>query len=293
MTTVGPLVAAGRTSDVYAYGIGSVVKVPRPDVPAHWPAMEARFTSAVRRLGIPVPEVRGLVQVDGRDAIVFERIGGDSMWGRMLSGGREIATLAREFAEVHRLILHAGLPAELEGSVDRMCGKIAEAVQLSAEDRIEAQELARSFPKGAALLHGDFHPANVLIRNGEPVVIDWFDASVGHPITDVVRSSLLIRPDEGPGSPLHLPGARPALLARFHEVYVGTLLDVLAVPDPDLRYWEAVIAASRLAEGAEPDDSRLAAVWEGRHGKGASPLVDAVALAKSSAAEAGADEFPE
>ena len=293
MITVGPLVATGRTSDVYAYGVGAVVKVPRPDVPDHWAEKEARFTAAARRLGAPAPEVKGLVCIDGRDAIVFERIGGESMWDRMLVGDREMATLARDFAEVHRRILTAGLPTDLEGSVDRMCGKIAEATQLSAADRVEAQALVRSLPKGAALLHGDLHPANVLIRNDEPVVIDWFDASVGHPIFDVIRSSLLIRPGGGPGSPLHLPRARPASLARLHKVYVETLFDVLAVPDEVLRRWEAVVAASRLAEGAELDDSHLVALWHDRNVELSSPLVDAVSSAKSSAARAGADQCPE
>ena len=221
--TVGPLVATGRTSDVYAYGDGSVVKVPRPDVPPHWAEKEAEFTAAVRRLGAPAPEVRGLVRIEGREAIVFERVDGESMWQRMLDSVDDLPALAREFADIHRAILSAGLPTDVIGSVERMCTKLSEASQLTVADRVEAQELARSLPHGAALLHGDLHPGNVLIGGNGPVVIDWFDASIGHPITDVVRTSLLIRSD-GAGSPLHLPGARPDLLGRLLEVYVEAVL---------------------------------------------------------------------
>ena len=76
MITVGRFVAAGRTSDVYTYGEGSVVKIPRPGVPGHWASLEARHTAAVHRLGLPVPEMRGVIEIDGRDAVVFERVDG-------------------------------------------------------------------------------------------------------------------------------------------------------------------------------------------------------------------------
>ena len=77
---VGELVANGRTSNVYAFGNDSVVKVPRAGVPADWAGLEARFTASVRRLGAPAPEVLELVEIEGRESIVFERIDGVSMW---------------------------------------------------------------------------------------------------------------------------------------------------------------------------------------------------------------------
>ena len=278
-TTRGELVATGRTSEVYAFGAGSVVKVLRPDVPPHWATLEAEFTDAVRRLGMPAPEVRGVVEVDGRAAVVFERIDGDSMWHRMLGRPADVPMLSTELAALHRRILSAGLPVGVAGLVERMCRKISEVVQLPEGERHEAMDLARHLPRGAALLHGDLHPGNVLMSRRGPVVIDWFDATGGHPLADVARTSLLLRPDSTAGPP-HLPGASVGLLVQLHESYLAAMADVLAVPADILHRWESVVAVSRLAEGAHADESSLVDLWERRRVEGASPLV----LARSDAA---------
>lgn len=276
MTDVGPLVAVGRTSDVYDFGRGSVVKVPRPSVPSHWAAMEARFTAAVYELGAPAPEVRGVAQVEGRDAIVFERVSGLSMWEVLVASPQDARVLAVELAEVHKRVLSAGLPTAVPGLVERMCAKIGEVEQLTHLEREEAQRAVERLPRGAALLHGDLHPGNVLMSDRGPVVIDWFDAAVGHPIADVVRSSLLLRPFEAAGQRPHLPDASHGLLNQLHESYVSAMSDVVSAPPDELRRWEAVVAASRLAEDAESDESSLVALWRDRDGHEESPLLAAL-----------------
>ena len=61
----GDLIAAGRTSDVYEFGAGAVVKVPRPDVPDHWALLEASLTAAIGALDVPAPSVIDVTMIDG------------------------------------------------------------------------------------------------------------------------------------------------------------------------------------------------------------------------------------
>ena len=35
------------------------------------------------------------------------------------------------------------------------------------------------------LVHGDFHVFNVIERRGEPVIIDWSDAAISHPLLEI------------------------------------------------------------------------------------------------------------
>jgi len=279
MASLGALVAAGRTSDVYEFGVGAVVKVPRPQVPDHWASLEAEYTTAVRTLDVPAPSVIDLVEIDGRHAIVFERVGGRSMWEHMLDDPARIPELAGLLAATHRQIFAAGPSDALEGLIDRMQKKLADVEQISVADRADACALARSLPRGAALLHGDLHPGNVLMTADGPVAIDWFDASIGHPIGDVVRSSLLMRPFGDRGDPPHLPGADPSMLTMLHHNYVGAMVDQLDIEHDLLVQWEALVAASRLSEGAQPDDPALVEMWRSRHGKPSSPLFEALNVA--------------
>ncbi len=65
-----------------------------------------------------------------------------------------------------------------------------------------------------------------------PVAIDWFDASIGHPVGDVVRSSLLMRPFGDRGDPQHLPGADPAMLTLLHHSHSAAALRTSHNPGP-------------------------------------------------------------
>lgn len=272
VVTVGSLVAIGRTSDVYEYGSDLVVKVPRPDVPAHWAAKEARLTAAVGELGAPAPAVLDVVEINGRDAIVFKRVDGRSMWEIIRENPDDVGGWGRELADVHRRIMSAGLPRTVLGLVERMRSKINAAAQLTDVERREALDILESLPRGAALLHGDLHPGNVLVSSAGPVVIDWFDASIGHPVADVVRSSVLIRPFGGRTERPHLRGADQSLLAVLHDSYLSASSDLLDRARHELRDWEAVVAASRLAETAEADESPLVALWRDRQLCRQSPL---------------------
>ncbi|MEZ5166536.1 MAG: phosphotransferase [Acidimicrobiales bacterium] len=147
---------------------------------------------------------------------------------------------------------------------------------LTDDERREAIALLRGLPRGGALLHGDLHPGNVLMSSTGPVVIDWFDAAVGHPVADVVRASVLIRPFDGPVVKPHLPGATTGVLRRLHDAYVDAMSTELDRPHAELHVWESVVAASRLAEGAEADEAPLLALWAGRNDRWCSPLAAVV-----------------
>ena len=261
--SVGELVGRGRTSDVYAYGSGAVIKVSHRDVPDDWPAFEARQTEAVRAIGAPAPRVLDLVDIDGRSAIVFERIDGPSLWQQMLDSPADIDRLARDFAAIQRSLLGLGIPQGLPDFVDRLMRKIANAPGLDDGEREEALQLASSLPRGAALLHGDLHPGNILMGAEGPVVIDWFDATIGHPMADINRSSILMQPNRSAELD-HLPGSTVAHLETVTAGHEHHFAAELHAAGTTVAAWRAVIAAGRLAERAESDASGLLDLWRQR-----------------------------
>lgn len=281
LTAVGSLIASGRTSDVHEYGRDAVIKIPRSTVPESWPRYEARNAAAVRALGAPVPEVIDVVRVDGRDAIVFERIVGPTMWELLVAGSARAPELGALLAEVHRRILEVGVPLGVAAMVERVAEKVQVARSLSSGDRATASQTVAELPSGAALLHGDLHPGNILMSERGPVVIDWFDAAVGHPVADIVRTSLLVRPLARPIHRPHVPDMATPTLADLHGAYVAAMETYLRPALVDLPSWEGIIAASRLAEEAEIDDSSLLDVWRNRRRPTESVLVTAMSLSPS------------
>lgn len=264
--TLGSLLARGRTSEVFAYGNDLVVKVPRQGVPEHWAGIEARIAGAVHDTGLPTPAVLEVVDVEGRESIVFERIYGPSMWELLVENPERLPDLTAQMIEVQRAINTVEAPAGVPNLRRRTFAKIGEADFLTEDERENAVGLTTSLPIGSSLCHGDLHPGNILMGSSGPVVIDWFDACAGHRAADLVRTSLLIRPLAGDGGPTHLPGASPALLRELHQLYLADVVAQSGATTDQLLRWERVLAASRLAEQTNEDHEELLALWRSTDG---------------------------
>jgi aminoglycoside phosphotransferase (APT) family kinase protein len=256
----GELIARGNTSDVWRWSDTSVVKVLRPEIPEHWARLEAEITQAVHQAGLPVPATDGVVDVDGRPGLVLERIEGASMWSDMKAHPADVPRLVDELVDLQAQVLSAGSLDGVPDLVTRLRAKIAEADQLPAVERHEAQLLLASLPTGSALCHGDMHPANLLRAARGWVIVDWFDAAIGHQTADLARSSLLMPPASAVESAgRHLDGATANLLERLHEAYLAALARRGLIDSGPFAAWEAVLAVARMSEPVQTTD--LHTIW--------------------------------
>jgi len=106
--------------------------------------------------------------------------------------------LAIQLANIHRAtgaaLDAAFLPKQATG-YDAIVGKRPAHVDASLDEGRIRATLERAWPlpqrNAPALLHGDFWPGNILWRDGQLVaVIDWEDAQLGEPLTDLAMSRL-------------------------------------------------------------------------------------------------------
>ena len=250
-------IARGNTSDIWAWSQHAVIKVLRPGIPAHWAEMEADTLSRVHRAGLPVPETEGVVDFRGRPGIVMERVDGIAMWERIKREPASIAGLIEQLVDLQIDVQRTAVPG-LVPMVKRLRSKIGDARQLSANERDEAKRLLERLPDGDALCHGDFHPANIILTDHGPVILDWFDAATGDVTADFVRSSLLMRPPFDRSS--WLAGSTPELLDQIHSHYITELARRGALDAQAFGSWEVVTAVARMSEPVP--DMDLLAVWE-------------------------------
>ena len=132
-------------------------------------------------------------------------------------------------------------------------------------------ELLEGLPDGDRLCHGDFHPGNIMMAGGEPVLIDWTNATRGDPTADVARTRLMLRiGTPPPGTSAVLRGlslfGRRVLVWLYLRAYRRVRpLDVEAVAR-----WEVPVAAARFAERIPEETPALRACMERARG-GSSP----------------------
>ena len=79
------LIGQGSYAQAFAWGDGRVLKLFRDDH-AGLAKEEARIARIVHESGLAVPEVIGIINVDGRPGIVYGRIDGPSMYQKITAG---------------------------------------------------------------------------------------------------------------------------------------------------------------------------------------------------------------
>ncbi|MBI2965981.1 MAG: phosphotransferase [Chloroflexi bacterium] len=237
--------ALGRTAEIFDIGNGRVLKLFRSGWGRASAERELSIARELEEAGVPAPRALGMEQQDGRYGVVFEKIVGPSMWEVLASKPWRFAAKARQLASLH-VGLHSKPIPGLPSCLDDLRSEIEHAPKLSGDLRSAALKLLDQMPTGRALCHGDLHPGNVILTSQGPRVIDWADATSGHPLADVARTIVLLR--FGPlQERIRWKRALVLTLAGlFLNRYVAHYARLAGADRDRLRRWEIISAAARL-----------------------------------------------
>jgi uncharacterized protein (TIGR02172 family) len=260
----GRLIGQGRTAEIYAWSDNQVLKLYRPGWQASWAQHEARISQAVAATGMPVPAVGEVIELDGRYGIVFELIDGPSLVRQFASKPWTLSRAVRSFTALH-VAMHARALPELPSQREQLMRQITGPSPAPDGVRHAALRRLDALPGGDALCHGDYHPDNVLMTRGGPIIIDWGNASSGHPLADVARTAVLLQVGELPSSPMNrwlLVSAR----AFVRRAYVRQYLRLRPAGKEELAAWRLPIAVARLGEGIAAERGKLLRLIDADHG---------------------------
>ena len=126
--------------------------------------------------------------------------------------------------------------------------------RLSVEQVQFILSLLEDLPDGDAVLHGDFHPDNVLIQEGRYYVIDWPRACRGSFVADIAHTYLLFadKPRIIGESDLEYRLTKAAA-KRLGRMYLLAMRQNLLFSMEEFGKWLAVQAASRSVFGQQSE----------------------------------------
>ena len=235
------LLALGKTSEVYVWEDGQVLKLFMPGMPIEYAQHEAVMTQAVYEAGLPVPQAGEVVEMDGRFGFTLQHITGFSLLEIWLQNPAETEPIAQLLAKLHQQIHAVSAPPveAMPRQRDWVANTIADAVGLETAVKKTALATLHNLPDGDILCHGDFHPGNILLaEDGRVVVIDWFTAVVGHPLGDVAQTSFLLTQAQLPDELATL--LTPDLRQRLQQQYVASYLQTAHVWQETFASWQAI-----------------------------------------------------
>lgn len=253
----GELLAQGRTAEVFAWGDDQILKLYRDFAPTHWADHELRVGRAVIDAGLAAPIIHGLVDVDDRRGLIYERVDGPTLLQSVARRPWTLVQAARQLATLHAQMHNTSRP-ELPSQREQLHRSIQAAPQLTEELKARVRRRLASLPMGDAVCHGDYHPDNILLSARGPVIIDWMTASAGNPAADVARTTLLFLGNSLP------PGMPPtqlvfvqAMRRLYYALYLRAYRRQRPMPSLAIQIWLPIMAAARLNEQIAEEEAQL------------------------------------
>jgi uncharacterized protein (TIGR02172 family) len=240
-------IARGRTADVYDWDEGQVLKLFNDWFRLEDIEYELKIASAVHASGVKTPAVLELVQVEGRNGLVYERVRGESMLRMFQRKPWMVFTYARILARLHTEMHECVFETDIPHQHAKLRYKLDHTDVLPASTKSSILKALASLPEGNRVCHGDFHPANVLMNGSDATIIDWIDASCGNPLADVARTSIILL-----GATASSQVANPLLklfVQAFHSIYLREYFRLRPQGRDEYHRWLPIVAGARLSEG--------------------------------------------
>ncbi|MBQ7064733.1 MAG: anti-sigma factor antagonist [Firmicutes bacterium] len=179
------IIGTGANGTVYKYDEETVVKAFRSAESLEEIQREIELARTAFVLGVPTAIPFDIVKLeDGRYGSVFELLNAKILSKMLISGEmslEEIAAICMEILEsVHGAMPKAGaLPSMKELAVSHLMDIRPELDEAAFE---KINRLLSEMPDWPYMVHGDFHIKNIMMQNGESLLIDMDTICTGDPV---------------------------------------------------------------------------------------------------------------
>jgi len=252
---LGKPIAIGGTAEIYDWEPGWVLKLYFDRFGPRMADYERHIATAICATGLPVPAVGEIVDIDGRKGLLYQKCEGEQMGEDLARHPWRLVSYAIKLAELHAEMHAKPMQADVSPLRHKLEEKIRDAKPLPENLRTAALKALETMPDGDRLCHGDFHLGNIMLSETEPVIIDWIDASIGSPLADVARTSILAQgmvEVEPQFSRFQRFGLR-----IMHTIYLHRYFQLRPDGQDEYRRWLPIVAAGRLNENVPGWDNWL------------------------------------
>lgn len=253
---IGRKIGEGSCSEIFEWeNDNKIIKLAKSNTTYEAIQVEYEKTLAVWEMNLSVPQPFEIVEVHNRSEIVLERIYGETLKERLFKNlieqsesaqtldMRDIQLTARLLSEIHN-ISNIHVPPQRE----IVKNQILSVNYLNEMEKNYVINLLDSLPQSGYLCHGDPNPNNILIHNGKLVMIDWMNATIGNPETDIAEYIIMMKyailPPDTPRKIIeNFDLAREAIIKAFMEEYTK----LTGISYEQVEPWIVIVASRKLS----------------------------------------------
>lgn len=180
-------IGEGTSGVVYRLNPEQIVKVYRDYVQLDYAEHERYCSRMLISLGIDTAIPFKTARVGNDYALIYELLDGPSLDKIIKNDKSRFAECIEKFASFLKLIHKTKISSsKLPDKKEEWINKVNSIEGIfSDEDIKRITDLIASVPDRDTLVHGDYHTGNVLVKDGELILIDTSDVGTGHPVFDL------------------------------------------------------------------------------------------------------------
>ena len=187
------LIGEGGNGAVYRLDNDTIVKVYKAEIDVvglEAINCEREYARTAFMNGIPSVIAYDMVKVGDKYGVVFEMLNSDTLGHAMRDNPEKLPELTDQYVELAKKLHTTEMP---EGIIKRTQEvyhrNIANLTEWCSDEEIALlHSIVDAIPEANTVIHNDFHPGNIMINNGELVLIDMPMISMGPPICDLVAT---------------------------------------------------------------------------------------------------------
>lgn len=262
-----PFIGAGANGSVYRLDRETIIKVYNPLTNPPEKIMREKQSAMQAFIhGIPSAISFDIVRAGDRLGLIYEMIDAVTL-GSSINEAPDTACdcgtkMAELLLKLHSTEFESGSLPDARINLQLWADVAEKSGFYEAVTITKLRRLIDSIPPRSTFIHGDFQPGNIMVKDGEWILIDMGDASVGHPICDLIGAfqiMKLVSQNAGPGA-MRYTGMPAALLSRVWNAFEKRYFDTenpaqLEKINGLLRYYSLIrsLAGVTFSEAVPPE----------------------------------------
>lgn len=189
------VIGKGGHGKVYRLDEETIIKVYHDQSPLSLIEKEREYAKNAFVHGVPSAIAYDIVQTEEGFGVVFEMAGAVTVSKAIMTQPERLPELSVKLGELLKKLNSTEADPTLYGDIKQIyIDRAKNAVEFfTDEENAQIMKMLDSIPDGSGMIHGDFHPNNVMMQSdGELVLIDMADISRGNSLFDIGGTFLVM-----------------------------------------------------------------------------------------------------
>lgn len=153
---------------------------------------EQNYAKKAFVMGIPTAIPFDIVKCNDMYGLVFELVDADIISNYLNEHPNQLVKIAEKYAQTLKQLHSTHVTKDALSSTKELYRSRIEGLRdyMTDEEVDTLHRINDAIPESDTVVHGDYHPKNIMIQNGELVLIDMADLTTGHPLYDLGSMAL-------------------------------------------------------------------------------------------------------